>query len=164
MKKFFQDFKSFATKGNFIDMAIGVVIGTAFNKIVSSFVADIITPCLGLVLGKVNFTELKIVFREAVEATETTPAVTELAMTYGNLLQYLIDFLIVAFTLFVVVRIMTKAREKAEKKKAEKEAEEKAAAEAAAAEAAAEVPAEPAPTKEELLLMEIRDLLAAKKD
>ena len=165
MKKFFQDFKSFATKGNFIDMAIGVVIGTAFNKIVSSFVADIITPCLGLVLGKVNFTELKIVFREAVEATETTPAVAELAMTYGNLLQYLIDFLIVAFTLFIVVRIMTKARENAEKRKAEKEAEEKAAAEAAAAEAAvAEAPAEPAPTKEELLLMEIRDLLAAKKD
>ena len=84
-------------------------------------------------------------------------------MTYGNLLQYLIDFLIVAFTLFIVVRIMTKARENAEKRKAEKEAEEKAALEAAQAEVEA-APVEPVPTKEELLLTEIRDLLAAKKD
>ncbi len=149
MKKFFEDFKAFALKGNILDMAVGVVIGGAFGKIVSSLVADIITPLISLATGSLNFTDLKWVFKEAVmEAGEVvTP---EVAMTYGNFLQTVIDFLIIALSIFIVLRIIMNAEKKlASLKKAEEEKVE-------------EAPAEPEDT-EVTLLKEIRDMLKNQK-
>ncbi len=153
MKKFFQDFKAFINKGNVIDMAVGVVVGTAFGKITTSLVNDIIMPLIGKLIGGLDVSEWKWVLTEAVEATETTPAVAEVAVRYGNFIQLIIDFLIIAFSVFVVIKLIGKAREKAE---AKKKAEEAAAA-------AVEAAKEPEPTKEEILLTEIRDLLKEKK-
>jgi len=126
-----KEFKNFAIKGNLIDMAIGIIIGAAFGKIVASLVADIIMPPLGLLIGGVNFTELTIVLKSAVGET---PAVT---LNYGNFLQIVFDFLIVAFTIFLVVKGLNKMKKKEEAKPV----------------------APPEPTKEEILLTEIRDLL-----
>jgi len=133
--KFVDEFKSFAMKGNLIDMAVGIIIGAAFGKIISSFVADIIMPPLGLLIGGVNFTDLKVVLKAAVDATH--PAVT---WNYGNFLQVTFDFLIVALTIFIVLKAIIAAKKKE-------------------AEAPAVPPPPPAPSKEELLLTEIRDLL-----
>ncbi|MBQ2730366.1 MAG: large-conductance mechanosensitive channel protein MscL [Clostridia bacterium] len=147
MKKFFSDFKAFIMKGNIIDMAVGVVIGGAFGKIVTSLVNDIITPLISILTGKVSITELKWVINEAVldEAGEiVTP---ELALTYGVFIQNIIDFLIIAISIFVVLRIMTTATKKLEalKKKEEEEKKEEAAA---------------APAETELsVLCEIREML-----
>ena len=95
--KLADEFKAFAMKGNVVDMAVGIIIGAAFGKIVSSVVADIIMPPLGLLIGGVNFTDLKVVLKAATEATH--PAVT---WNYGNFLQVTFDFLIVAFAVFMV--------------------------------------------------------------
>lgn len=114
MKKFLQDFKKFITKGNVVDMAVAVIIGAAFNKIVSSLVADIITPIISLATGNVSFVDLKWVLRAGVEATETTEAITEIAITYGQFFQYIIDFLIIGLTVFVMVKIFTKLKEGAD--------------------------------------------------
>lgn len=130
-----QEFKDFAMKGNVVDMAVGVIIGGAFGKIVSSVVADVIMPPIGLMMGGVDFTKLSIVLKEAVD--EKTPAVL---LNYGNFIQAIVDFTIVAFAIFMAIKLMNKM------KKAEQPAPE----------------APPAPTKEELLLTEIRDLLKAK--
>ena len=130
--KMLDEFKAFAMKGNVLDMAVGIIIGGAFGKIISSVVGDIIMPPIGLLLGGVNFTDLKIVLKAA---TETVPAVT---MNYGNFIQVTIDFLIIAFVIFMLIKAMNAAKKK---------------------EAAAPPPASPAPSKEELLLGEIRDLL-----
>ena len=149
MKKFFEDFKAFALKGNIIDMAVGVVIGGAFGKIVSSLVADIITPLISLATGSLNFTDLKWVFTEAVmKGSEVvTP---EVAMTYGNFLQAVIDFLIIALSIFMVLRLIMNAEKKlASLKKKEEEIAE-------------EAPAEPEDT-EISLLKEIRDMLKDQK-
>ena len=126
------EFKAFAMKGNVLDMAVGIIIGGAFGKIISSVVGDIIMPPIGLLLGGVNFTDLKIVLKAA---TDTLPAVT---MNYGNFIQVTIDFLIIAFVIFMLIKAMNAAKKK---------------------EAAAPPPAPPAPSKEEMLLTEIRDLL-----
>lgn len=99
MRKFFQEFKKFITKGNVVDLAVAVIIGAAFNKIVSSLVADILTPLISLALGDVNFSELKIIL---VPGTET---VKEVAITYGVFLQAIFDFLIIGLTIFVIVKI-----------------------------------------------------------
>ena len=148
MKKFFEDFKAFAMKGNIIDMAVGVVIGSAFGKIVTSLVNDIITPFISLLTGTVTLTELKYVFVPQVldEAGEILQA--EVALAYGNFIQTCVDFLIIAFSIFVVMRVIMKASEKmAELKKKEEEV----------------VPVEEEPAENELLvLQEIRELL--KKD
>ena len=130
--KFIDEFKAFAMKGNVIDMAVGIIIGAAFGKIVSSIVNDIIMPTIGLLVGGVNFTDLKIVMKAAVG---DIPAVT---LNYGNFLQVTLDFLIVAFAIFMVIKAMNAAKKKQE---------------------AAPPPSPPAPTKEEVLLTEIRDLL-----
>jgi large conductance mechanosensitive channel len=130
--KLVDEFKAFAMKGNVVDLAIGIIIGAAFGKIVSSMVADIIMPPLGLLIGGVNFTDLKVVLKAAVDATH--PAVT---WNYGNFLQVTFDFLIVAFAVFLVIKAIVASKRK----------EEVAPA------------ALPAPTKEEILLTEIRDLL-----
>jgi large conductance mechanosensitive channel len=132
--KLVKEFKEFALKGNVMDMAIGIIIGVAFGKIVSSFVADIIMPPLGLLIGGVNFTDLHLVMKAAVG---DEPAVT---LNYGTFIQVTIDFLIVAFAIFMVIKGMNSLRKKKK--------EEPAAP-----------PAPPEPTKEEILLTEIRDLL-----
>lgn len=140
---FLKDFKAFAMKGNVIDMAVGVVIGGAFGKIVTSIVNDVIMPLVSKLTGGINFTEWKYVLaKETVDATgEIIP---EVALTYGNLIQNVVDFLIIAFSIFVVIRVMTKAGEKLKKKEEEAHA------------------APAGPTQEELLT-EIRDLLKNKQ-
>lgn len=149
---FLQDFKAFAMKGNVIDMAVGVIIGGAFGKIVSSVVADVIMPPIGLLVGGVNFTDLKWVMKEAVpEVKDAAGNVTQAAadavtLNYGNFLQVTFDFLIIAFSIFLFIRLLTKLTEKKKKE-----------------ETPATPPAPPAPSKEELLLTEIRDLLKEKK-
>ncbi|MBR2457517.1 MAG: large-conductance mechanosensitive channel protein MscL [Bacteroidaceae bacterium] len=144
---FLQDFKAFAMKGNVVDMAVGVIIGGAFGKIVTSVVNDIIMPPIGLLVGGMDFKDLKYVMQEAVpeklnEAGEVIEAaVPEVTLNYGNFLQQTFDFLIVAFSIFLFVSLIKKM---SEKKKVE--------------EPAAPAPP-PAPSKEEVLLTEIRDLL-----
>ena len=129
--KIIDEFKSFAVKGNVIDMAVGIIIGAAFGKIVTSFVNDVIMPPIGILIGGVKFSSLKIVLKEAVGET---PAI---AINYGNFLQVTFDFLIIALAIFMVIKVMNAAKKKEEAK-----------------------PAAPAaPTKEEVLLTEIRDLL-----
>ena len=149
MKQFFADFKAFALKGNILDMAVGVVVGGAFGKIVSSLVADIITPLIALITGDVALTDLKWVFREAVVDSAGIVTTPEVALLYGNFLQTVLDFLIIAFSIFIILRLMMTAQKKMESLKKKKEEEE-----AAAEEVAAET--------ELSLLTEIRDLL--KKD
>ena len=136
------DFKAFAMKGNVVDMAVGVIIGGAFGKIVSSVVADVIMPPIGLLVGGVNFTDLKLVLKPAVvqEGQEVAAAVT---LNYGNFLQVTFDFLIIAFSVFLFVRLLSRLNRKKS--------------------APATPPAPPAPSKEELLLTEIRDLLKERK-
>lgn len=119
------EFKKFAFKGNVVDLAVGVVIGAAFGKIVSSLVKDIITPLLGMVLGGVDFTDLKITFGKS-------------SIMYGNFIQTIFDFLIIAAAIFMFVKVFNKLTSKKEEEKEE------------------EIPE---PTKEEELLGEIRDLL-----
>ena len=130
-----QEFKEFAMKGNVVDLAVGVIIGGAFGKIVSSLVADVIMPPIGVLMGGVDFTKLGVVLKEAVD--EKTPAVL---LNYGNFVQSVVDFTIVAFAIFMAIKLMNKM------KKTEPPAPE----------------APPAPTKEELLLTEIRDILKVK--
>lgn len=140
---FFAEFKKFITRGNVIDMAIGVIIGAAFNAIVNSLVADIINPVIGLATGGVNFSAMVITLKEA---TETNPALT---INIGVFINTIINFLIIALTLFIIVKAFNKMNEA-------RRAKEKEAAAAAAA-AAAAVP--PAKSDDVILLEEIRDLL-----
>ncbi|HOE38040.1 MAG TPA: large-conductance mechanosensitive channel protein MscL [Bacteroidales bacterium] len=128
-----KEFRDFAIKGNLIDMAIGIIIGAAFGKVVASLVADVIMPPIGLLIGGVNFTDLVIVLKEA---SGENPAVT---LNYGKFIQIAIDFLIVAWAIFLVVKGIN-----ALKRKEEKEPEPEP---------------EPEPSKEEVLLTEIRNLL-----
>ncbi|MBK8806917.1 MAG: large-conductance mechanosensitive channel protein MscL [Bacteroidales bacterium] len=132
----FGEFKTFAMKGNVIDLAVGIIIGAAFGKIVSSIVSDIIMPPIGLLVGGVNFTELTLVLKAA---TETTPAVS---INYGNFIQVTFDFIIIAFAIFLLIKAMNAAKKKQE--------------------AAPVPPTPPAPSKEEVLLTEIRDILKNK--
>ena len=129
--KLVDEFKAFALKGNVVDMAVGIIIGIAFGKIVTSAVSDIIMPPLGLILGGVNFTDLKVIMKAA---TATNPAVT---WNYGNFLQATFDFLIVALVVFALIKAINAGKKKKEDVP----------------------PPPPAPTKEEVLLTEIRDLL-----
>jgi large conductance mechanosensitive channel len=108
MKKFFEEFKNFAIKGNMIDLAIGIIIGTAFNKVVSALVSKVIMPPLSLLTDDVNLSNKKWVLREASEKAE------EVAVGYGELIESLIDFSIIAFTIFVVVKFINRFKEKSE--------------------------------------------------
>ena len=108
MKKFYQEFKDFALKGNMIDMAIGIIIGTAFNRVVNVIVKEILMPPLSLLTAEVTLSDKKIVLREAAEN------VKEVAIGYGDLIEALIDFFVVALTIFVIVKGMNKFRRKAE--------------------------------------------------
>jgi large conductance mechanosensitive channel len=134
MAKIFDEFKTFAMKGNVLDMAIGVIIGGAFGKIVSSLVADIFMPLVGLLVGGVDFTSWKFVLSQA---TETK---AEVAITYGNFIQVILDFLIIAWIIFLFVKGINKLTAKKE-------------------EAAAPAPQEPVTPEEIVLLREIRDSL-----
>ena len=132
----FKEFKEFAVKGNVMDMAIGVVIGGAFGKIVTSLVSDIIMPLISAATGGLKFTDWKWVIREAVMNGEEVVK-PELAMTWGNFIQVIFDFIIIAFCIFMVVKGMNKLKKKEE-----------------------EAPAAPAePSEDVKLLTEIRDLL-----
>ncbi len=134
-----KEFKDFAMRGNVIDMAVGVVIGAAFGKIVSSLVDDLIMPLVGVATGGMNFTDYKWVIQKAVmDGTEVIKP--EVTLNWGTWIQTIVNFLIIAFCIFLAIKVMNRFRK-----------QEEAAAEEAAA------PAEP--TKEEVLLTEIRDLL-----
>ncbi len=129
-----KEFKAFAVQGNAVDMAVGIVIGASFGKIIASLVADLVMPPIGVLVGGVDFTKLGVTL---VEAVGDKPAVM---LNYGNFIQTIVDFTIIAFAIFMVIKLINKLK--------------KAEAEAPAA--------PPAPTKEEILLTEIRDLLKAK--
>lgn len=138
MGKFFSDFKAFAVKGNVIDMAVGVIIGGAFGKIVTSLVNDIIMPLIGVIIGGVNFTELSWKIGES-------------TVMYGNFIQTIVDFLIIAFSIFLFVRMLTRVRSDVTARKNKGKKEEQAAP-----------PPPPAKSDEVVLLEEIRDLLKTK--
>lgn len=126
-----QEFKEFAVKGNVVDMAVGIIIGAAFGKIVSTFVASVVMPPLGLLIGGVDFSDLAVTLKAATEDTEAV------VIGYGLFVQTVFDFVIVAFAIFMVIKWINSLKKK----------EEAAPA------------APPAPSKEEVLLTEIRDLL-----
>ena len=153
--KIIDDFKKFALKGNVIDMAVGVVVGGAFSKVVSSVVSDLITPIIGVLTAGVDFKELKWVIASKVAEDGT---VVETAITYGNFIQNVVDFLIIGFSIMFVVKTINKAKDLSEaKKKAEEEA--KAAEEAAKAAEEARREREANPTTEDLL----KEILAEMK-
>ena len=139
--KFLDDFKAFAMRGNVLDMAVGVIIGGAFGKIVSSLVADIIMPPIGLLVGGVNFSDLSWEMKAAVLDASNNVAAPAVTLNYGNFLQTTFDFLIIAFSIFIFIRLINNLTRKKE-----------------------EAPTPPSPpSKEEALLTEIRDLLKEKK-
>ncbi len=128
------EFKSFAMRGNVVDMAVGIVIGGAFGKIVSSFVADVLMPPIGLLLGNVDFSDLAVTLQDAGEGAEAV------MLRYGVFIQTVVDFIIIAFAIFMVVKAMNTVMKKEEEKP----------------------PEPPKPSKEEALLTEIRDALRAR--
>ena len=152
MKKFFAEFKEFITRGNVIDMAVAVIVGNAFKAIVTALVDNVIMPLISLAVGGLNFTEWKWVLTPAVMDEAGAVVTTEVAVSYGVLIQAIIDFLIVAFCIFVALKVVlamqTKAKEMFEKKAEEAAAEEEAAA--------------PAESQEDIL-RDIRALLQAKQ-
>lgn len=140
---FWSDFKKFAMRGNAIDLAVGVIVGGAFGKIVSSLVADIIMPLLGLLVGGVNLSDMKWVLK----APRVVDGVEQAAVTlnYGNFLQMTFDFLVIAFSIFLFIKLVTRL---IEKRKSQQTA----------------APAAPEPSAEVKLLTEIRDLLKAQQE
>jgi len=129
------EFKDFAMKGNVVDMAVGVVIGGAFGKIVTSFTNDVLMPPIGILLGGVDFSDLRIPIQDAVGETAAV------SINYGSFLNVILDFVIIAFAIFLVVKAMNVAMAATKKK---------------------EAAAPPAPSKEEVLLTEIRDALRSR--
>ena len=140
MKKFFEEFKKFAMRGNVIDLAVGVVIGGAFGKITTSIVNDVIMPVIGVLTGGLNFGDWKIVLKQAVLDAEGAVLNPEVAITFGNTISVILDFIIIAFAVFCLVKGINSLHRKKE-------------------EAPAAPPAPPEPSAEEKLLTEIRDLL-----
>ncbi len=141
-----KEFKSFAMKGNVLDLAVALIIGVAFGKIVTSFVNDVIMPPIGLLLGNTDFSNLRVILKHAREAVMqgddiVTPAIAEVSIRYGAFINTVLDFVIVAFAIFMVIKAYNRLKKK----------EEAAPA------------APPAPSKEETLLTEIRDILKEKK-
>jgi large conductance mechanosensitive channel len=133
---FIKEFKEFAMRGNVVDLAVGVVIGAAFGKIVTSLVADVIMPPIGYITGGVDFSDKKIILKQADPAHK----VLETAVHYGNFINAIIQFLIIAFCIFMVVKAINSLKKQEE----------------------VPAPTDPVPTKEEILLTEIRDILAKK--
>ncbi len=135
-----QEFKAFAMRGNVVDMAVGIIIGGAFGKIVSSVVSDIIMPPIGLLLGGVKFTDLKVIMKDPIIDAAGVITTQAVSINYGNFIQTTVDFLIIAFAIFMMIKAMNSLKKKEEV-------------------APAEAPAPPPPSNEEVLLAEIRDLL-----
>ena len=154
MKKFFEEFKAFISKGNVVDMAVGVIIATAFNKIVTSLVNDVVMPLVGILVGGLNVSDWKWVISEAVIDKTGVVVTAENALRYGMFIQNVIDFLIVAFSIFVTLKIMMSFKDGMGKLKKNKKGE-------VVEEAPAE-PEVPAPTEVEILA-EIRDMLKERK-
>ncbi|MDP2890588.1 MAG: large-conductance mechanosensitive channel protein MscL [Bacteroidota bacterium] len=138
-----QEFKAFAMRGNVVDMAVGIIIGGAFGKIVSSVVSDVIMPPIGLLLGGVKFTDLKIIMKDEILDAAGVVTTQAVSINYGNFIQTTVDFLIIAFAIFMMIKAMNSMKKKEEV-------------------APVEVPAPPPPSNEEVLLAEIRDLLKNK--
>ncbi|GJM24365.1 MAG: large-conductance mechanosensitive channel [Phycisphaerae bacterium] len=134
-----KEFKEFAMRGNVMDMAIGIILGGASGKIVSSLVKDVIMPPIGILLGGVDFSSLSMTIKDAVPASEGVEAVEAITLNYGVFINTIVDFLIVAFAIFMAIKVMNTAMRKKE-----------------------EEPKPAGPSKEEVLLGEIRDLLKAK--
>ena len=149
MKKFFEEFKTFAMRGNVIDMAVGVVIGGAFGKITTSIVNDIIMPLISMITGGVDFSQWKWVLKEAVTEVGADGALVETAaevsVKFGNTIAVILDFIIIAFAVFCMVKALNNLHKKKEEPAPEPAPEP-----------------EPEPSAEEKLLTEIRDLLANK--
>jgi len=144
MNKLLQEFKEFAMRGNVVDMAVGVIIGGAFGKIVTSLVNDIIMPIVGVLTGGNNFSEFKFVMKQAVVDGTTQEVITpEVAVTWGVFVQTIVDFLIIAFCIFMAIKLMNKMMRKKKEEAA---------------------PAAPAGPTQEELLAEIRDLLKQQAD
>ena len=143
MGKFLDEFKTFAMRGNVVDLSVGVVMGGAFGKITTSVVNDIIMPAVSMLTGGVKFTEWKLVLKEAILNPDNTVAVPEVAINYGNLISTIMDFVIIAFAVFCMVKVLNNLHKKKEEEAAP--------------------PADPEPTAEEKLLTEIRDLLKEKR-
>ena len=146
MKKFLEEFKTFAMRGNVIDLAVGVVIGGAFGKITTSLVNDIIMPLISMITGGIDFSAWKWVLKEAVKeldpaTNEMVEVLPEVAVHFGNTIAIVLDFIIIAFAIFCAIKLLNKLQKKKEEAP----------------------PAPPAPSKEELLLTEIRDLLKERK-
>ena len=137
-----KEFKEFAMKGNVVDMTVGIVIGGAFGGIVKSLVNDVIMPPIGMMLGKVDFSKMKYVLKEA--AMEGDKVIDAVAINYGAFINVVINFIIVAFAIFMVVKLMNNAKKRMEKEKEEAPKED------------------PKPSDEVVLLTEIRDALANK--
>ena len=145
MKKFFNEFKQFAMRGNVIDLAVGVVVGGAFGKITNSLVNDIIMPAVSMLTGGVNFSDWKIILKEAaIDAATGEEIAAAVSINYGTLISTIIDFIILAFAVFCMVKAINNLHRKKE-------------------EAPAAPPAPPEPSAEEKLLTEIRDLLKESK-
>ncbi len=140
--KLMKEFKEFAMRGNVMDMAVGIIIGAAFGKIVSSFVKDVIMPPIGLLVGGVDFTDIKIKLNNVVADLAGNAHAQPVTINIGNFIQTVFDFLIVAFAIFMMIKAMNRMKKKNQE--------------------VPPAPAEPLPTNEEKLLTEIRDLL--KKD
>ncbi|MEE4287365.1 MAG: large-conductance mechanosensitive channel protein MscL [Mariniphaga sp.] len=141
-----KEFKSFAMKGNVLDLAVAVIIGSAFGKIITSFVNDVLMPPIGLLLGNRDFGNMRIILKQAKDAVMegdqiVTPAIAEVSVKYGAFVNTVLDFIIVAFAIFMVIKAYNRLKKKEEAKPT----------------------APPAPTKEEVLLAEIRDILKEKK-
>ena len=146
MKKFFQEFKAFAMRGNVVDMAVGVVIGGAFGKITTSIVNDIIMPVISVLTGGISFESWKLVLKDAVINTAGEVEKAEIAITFGNTIAIILDFIIIAFAVFCMVKALNNLHRKKEEPAPAPEPEPEP---------------DPAPTTEELLA-EIRDLLKNK--
>ncbi|HLN74423.1 MAG: large-conductance mechanosensitive channel protein MscL [Methylococcaceae bacterium] len=140
--KLIDEFKVFAMRGNVVDLAVGIIIGGAFGRIVSSFVADIIMPPIGLLLGGVKFTDLKLIIKQPVVDAAGKVITDAVSINYGNFIQTAVDFIIIAFAIFMMIKAMNSLKRKE-------------------VVAPQEVPA-PLPSKEELVLREIRDILKAR--
>lgn len=138
--KLLQEFKKFAMRGNVVDMAVGVILGGAFGKIVNSIVTDVVMPPIGVLLSGVDFSDLKLVLREATLDAAGKVARPESAITYGNFINVIVNFLVIAVCIFFAVKLINSIQKKEEAKPVEP----------------------PPPTTDQLLLAEIRDLLKAK--
>ena len=147
MKKFLEEFKAFAMRGNVIDLAVGVVIGGAFGKITTSIVNDIIMPVISMLTGGLNFSEWKIVLKQAVMEADVVVK-PEIAINFGNTIAIILDFIIIAFAVFCMVKFLNNLHRKKEEEPAPEPEPEPI----------------PEPSAEEKLLTEIRDLLKAKND